>query len=150
MSFSDQINNDIKEAMKAKDKDRLNALRAVKSALLLAATEKGVEGGVSDDVAMKSLQKLLKQREDSAALYKEQGRADLAEEELAQASILKEYMPEAMSDDELDSAVKAIIAETGAEGMKDMGKVMGIASKKFAGRADGKAIADKVKALLGA
>jgi len=150
MSFSDQINNDIKEAMKAKDKDRLNALRAVKSALLLAATEKGAEGGVSDDVAMKSLQKLLKQREDSAALYKEQGRADLAEEELAQASILKEYMPEAMSDDELDSAVKAIIAETGAEGMKDMGKVMGIASKKFAGRADGKAIADKVKALLGA
>ncbi len=148
MSLSEQINNDIKTAMKAKDKERLNALRAVKSALLLAATEKGGGGEVSDEVAMKALQKLLKQREDSASLYSEQGREDLAEEEKAQAAILKEYMPEAMSDEALSAGVKAIIQETGAESMKDMGKVMGIASKKFAGRADGKAIADKVKALL--
>lgn len=149
MSLSDQINTDIKEAMKAKDKDRLNALRAVKSALLLAATEKGNEGGVSDDVAMKALQKLLKQRQDSAQLYAEQGRADLADEELVQAKILQEYMPEAVSDEELEAEIKRIVADTGAQGMRDMGKVMGIASKKFAGRADGKAIADKVKSLLG-
>ncbi len=149
MSLSDQINTDIKEAMKAKDKDRLNALRAVKSALLLAATEKGNEGGVSDDVAMKALQKLLKQRQDSAQLYTEQGRADLADEELVQAKILQEYMPEAASDEELEAEIKRIVADTGAQGMRDMGKVMGIASKKFAGRADGKAIADKVKSLLG-
>lgn len=148
MSISQTINEDIKLAMKAKDKERLNALRAVKSAFLLAATEKGSASELSDDIALKAISKLLKQREDSAALYAGQNRQDLADEELAQAAILKEYLPQALSEQEIAAAVEQIISEIGASGMKDMGKVMAAASKQLAGKADGKDIADCVKKLL--
>lgn len=148
MSISQTINEDIKLAMKAKDKERLNALRAVKSAFLLAATEKGSASELSDDIALKAISKLLKQREDSAALYASQNRQDLADEELAQAAILKEYLPQALSEQEIAAAVEQIISEIGASGMKDMGKVMAAASKQLAGKADGKDIADCVKKLL--
>ncbi|TNF32151.1 MAG: GatB/YqeY domain-containing protein [Bacteroidetes bacterium] len=147
MSLTDKINNDLKEAMKAKDTTTLTALRAIKSQLLLAATEKG--GGESTEEAdIKMLQKQVKQRKESAELYKSQGRADLAEAELAEASIIEKYLPKQLSEDELKPIVKAIIEKVGASGPQDMGKVMGAASKELAGQADGKTISAVVKQLL--
>ena len=133
--------------MKAKDKEKLFALRAVKSALLLAATEKGNQE-ISEDAEVKILQKLVKQRLDSAQIYKEQGREDMAQEELFQAEVIKKYLPEQLSEDEIRKIVGEIIAETGASSMKDMGKVMGVATKKMQGKADGKLISTVVKEML--
>lgn len=148
MSLTDQINNDLKTAMKAKDTTTLTALRAIKSQLLLAATEKG--GGESDEQAgIKMLQKQVKQRKDSAELYKSQGREDLAEAELAEAAIIEKYLPKQLSEDELKPIIQAIVDRVGATGMQDMGKVMGAASQELAGKADGKAISSVVKGLLG-
>ena len=145
----DRISNDIKDAMKAKDKVRLETLRNIKKVFLEAKTAPGANDTLTDDAAMKIMQKLVKQGKDSATLYTEQGRADLAEAELAQVAVIEAYLPKQMSAEELEVALKAIIAEVGAEGPKDMGKVMGTATKKLAGLAEGRAISAKVKELLG-
>jgi uncharacterized protein YqeY len=147
MSLTDQINNDLKEAMKAKDTTTLTALRAIKSQLLLAATEKG-GGESSDESGIKMLQKLVKQRKESAELYKAQGRNDLADPELAEAAIIEKYLPKQLSEDELKPILQAIINKVGAAGPQDMGKVMGAASAELAGKADGKTISMVVKQLL--
>ena len=144
----DRISNDIKEAMKAKDKVRLETLRNIKKVFLEAKTAPGANDTLTDDAAMKIMQKLVKQGKDSATLYNEQGRADLAEAELAQVAVIEAYLPKQMSAEELEVALKAIIAEVGAEGPKDMGKVMGTATKKLAGLAEGRAISAMVKQLL--
>ena len=137
----------IKVAMKAKDSVSLEALRALKSEFLLANTSGGnVELNEGDEI--KIVQKLVKQRKDSAALYQEQNRKDLSEPELAQAKVLEQFLPQQMNDDELKKAIAEIVAQTGASSMRDMGKVMGMASKQFAGKADGKAISLVVKELL--
>lgn len=149
MDIFEKVSKDIIAAMKAKDKMRLEALRNVKKYFIEAKTAPGANDTLDDATALKILSKLAKQGRDTAALYTEQGRPDLAEEETAQAAIIEEYLPKALSADELEAEVKAIIAETGASSMKDMGKVMGIASKNLAGRADGKAISVLVKQLLG-
>ena len=149
MEMFDRISNDIKDAMKAKDKVRLETLRNIKKVFLEAKTAPGANDTLTDDTAMKIMQKLVKQGKDSAALYTEQGRADLAEAELAQVAVIETYLPKQMSAEELEAALKAIITEVGAEGPKDMGKVMGTATKKLAGLAEGRAISAKVKELLG-
>ncbi|HYQ57537.1 MAG TPA: GatB/YqeY domain-containing protein [Draconibacterium sp.] len=149
MAFLDQINNDIKAAMKAREKEKLEALRGIKKVMLEAQTAKGAGDELSDADAMKMISKLAKQGTDSAKIYKEQGRDDLYEQEMKQVAIFESYLPAKMSDEDLKDAVKEIIIQVGAAGMKDMGKVMGIASKKLAGQADGQDIADKVKDLLG-
>ena len=149
MEMFDRISNDIKEAMQAKDKVRLETLRNIKKVFLEAKTAPGANDTLTDDAAMKIMQKLVKQGKDSATLYTEQGRADLAEAELAQVAVIETYLPKQMSAEELEAALKAIIAEVGAEGPKDMGKVMGTATKKLAGLAEGRAISAKVKELLG-
>ena len=149
MEMFDRISNDIKEAMKAKDKVRLETLRNIKKVFLEAKTAPGANDTLTDEAATKIMQKLVKQGKDSATLYTEQGRADLAEAELAQVAVIETYLPKQMSTEELESALKAIIAEVGAEGPKDMGKVMGTATKKLAGLAEGRAISAKVKELLG-
>lgn len=148
MALFDQISKDIVAAMKAKDKIRLEALRNIKKYFIEAKTAPGANDTLDDTTAIKILAKLSKQGHDTAALYREQGRPDLAEEEEGQASVIDEYLPKALSPEELEAEVKAIIAETGANSPKDMGKVMGVASKKLAGRADGKAISTLVKQLL--
>lgn len=148
MALFDQISKDIVAAMKAKDKIRLEALRNIKKYFIEAKTAPGANDTLDDTTAIKILAKLSKQGHDTAALYREQGRPDLAEEEEGQASVIDEYLPKALSPEELEAEVKAIIAETGASSPKDMGKVMGVASKKLAGRADGKAISTLVKQLL--
>ncbi|RKF04741.1 hypothetical protein C8N26_0130 [Tenacibaculum lutimaris] len=137
----------MKEAMKAKDTVALTALRALKSAFMLANTEAGA-GELSEAEELKIVQKQVKQRKDSAAVFTEQGRNDLAEPELAEAAVLEQFLPEALSDDEIGEIVEKTIADVGAEGMKDMGKVMGIVSKQLAGQADGKTISAIVKAKL--
>lgn len=147
MSLTDKINNDIKEAMKAKDRDRLSTLRSIKSALMLEMT-KGGDSELTDEVGMAIMTKLYKQRNESASVYKEQGRDDLAQAEEVEAAILAEYLPAQMSEDEIEAKVKEIIAQTGASSMKDMGKVMGMASGAMAGTADGKVIAAIVKKML--
>ena len=149
MEMFDRISNDIKDAMKAKDKVRLETLRNIKKVFLEAKTAPGANDTLTDDAAMKIMQKLVKQGKDSATLYTEQGRTDLAEAELAQVAVIETYLPKQMSAEELETALKAIIAEVGAEGPKDMGKVMGTATKKLAGLAEGRAISAKVKELLG-
>ena len=149
MEMFDRISNDIKDAMKAKDKVRLETLRNIKKVFLEAKTAPGANDTITDDAAMKIMQKLVKQGKDSATLYNEQCRADLAEAELAQVAVIETYLPKQMSAEELEAALKAIIAEVGAEGPKDMGKVMGTATKKLAGLAEGRAISAKVKELLG-
>ena len=149
MDMFERISNDIKEAMKAKDKVRLETLRNIKKVFLEAKTAPGANDTLTDDAALKIMQKLVKQGKDSATLYTEQGRADLAEAELAQVAVIETYLPKQMSAEELEAALKAIIAEVGAEGAKDMGKVMGTATKKLAGLAEGRAISAKVKELLG-
>jgi len=143
------INEDIKQAMISKDKEKLEALRAIKAALLLEKTGKDVSSGViPDTVELKMLQRLVKQRRESAEVFKAQGRPDLAEVEIFQAAIIEKYLPDQMSDDEVIAIVKKVIAETGATGIKDMGKVMGTASKLVAGKADNKLIAEIIKKLL--
>ena len=148
MTLFEQVSKDIVVAMKAKDKVRLQALRNIKKYFIEAKTAPGANDTLEDAAALKILVKLAKQGRDTAALYTEQGRPDLAEEEMAQAQVVEEYLPKALSAEELEAEVKAIIAETGASSPKDMGKVMGVATKKLAGRADGKAISALVKQLL--
>lgn len=148
MSLSKEIMVKMKEAMKAKDTVALESLRAVKSAILLAQTESGAKEEISEEAEIKLLQKLVKQRKDSAALYTEQGRADLAEPEIAQAEVISQFLPAQMSEEELKGALSKLISETGASSIKDMGKLMGIASQQFAGKADGKAISVVIKQLL--
>ena len=148
MSLQTEVMTKLKEAMKAKDKVALESLRAIKSALLLAQTS-GDAKELSKEDEIKLVQKLVKQRKDSAALYQEQGREDLASPELAQVAILEQFLPEQMGEDELKTVIAGIISKVGATSMKDMGKVMGMASKQLAGKADGKAISNVVKALLG-
>lgn len=138
----------LKEAMKAKDQTALTALRAVKSAILLAQTESGASDNLTEEQELKLLQKLVKQRKDSAAIYLEQGRKDLAAPEMEEAEIINQFLPEALSEEEIEKIVVKTIESTGAEGMKDMGKVMGIVSKELAGRADGKTISNIVRAKL--
>ena len=138
----------MKTAMKAKDTQSLEALRAVKSALLLTQTETGSKAGLTEEEEIKLLQKQVKQRKDSAAIYKEQGREDLAEPELAQAAVIEQFLPKQLSREEVEKTVAAIIAETGAISMADMGKVMGLASARLSGKADGKTISTAVKAKL--
>lgn len=146
MGFIDQINADIKSAMLAKEKEKLTALRDIKSKLLLEATSGG--GEVTEEAAMKIVMKLHKQRMETYDLYKKEGRDDLADEEKFQAEVIGAYLPEMMSEEEVRAAAAEAIASTGASGPQDMGKVMGMLSKKLAGKADGRVIADTVKALL--
>ena len=148
MNLFDQISEDIKAAMKARDHVRLEALRGIKKELLEAKTAKGAGDELPDAEAMKILKKMVKQRRESAQIYVEQNRADLAETETAQADIIETYLPAAMTPEQLEAAVKAIIEKTGATNIKEMGKVMGVASKELAGKADGKDISDCVKRLL--
>lgn len=144
----EQISNDIKEAMKARDKVRLETLRNIKKVFIEAKTAPGANDTLEDTDALKLLSKLAKQGKESAATYVQQNRQDLADAELAQVAVIEEYLPKAMTEDEIEAAVKEIIAATGAQGMKDMGKVMGVASKQMAGRADGRVISGIVKKLL--
>jgi uncharacterized protein len=148
MSLKQQIDNDIKKAMLAKNKEELEALRAIKSMILLAETEKGGSGDVSSDVESKLLMKAVKQRKESADIFSQQGRKDLADKELFQFDIISRYLPKQLSTEEVEAAVKNIIAEVGAKGPQDMGKVMGTATKKLAGQVDGKVISELVKKLL--
>ena len=148
MSLELKITTALKEAMKSKNQIALTALRAVKSAILLHKTQKSFEGELSQEDEMKILQKLVKQRKDSADIYKGKGRSDLANTELKEAELIQQFLPKALSEDEVKVVVKSIIEETGAEGMKDMGKVMGISTKKLMGKADGKMISTIVKEFL--
>ena len=148
MSLSTDIMTAMKVAMKAKDQNALASLRAVKSAILLAQTETGSKEELTEDQELKILQKLVKQRKDSAAIYSEQGREDLAEPELSQAAVIEAFLPAQLSEAEVTAVIEEVIATTGAQGMKDMGKVMGQASAKLAGKADGKTISSIVKAKL--
>lgn len=148
MSLFEQINTDIKAAMIAKDKERLEALRAVKAAFLLAKTEKGAEDTLSEDKEISIIQKLVKQRKESADLYTTNNRPELAEKEIKESEFIAVYLPKQLSEDDIVVALKQIIEQTGAASMKDMGKVMGIASKQLAGKADGKLISVCVKKLL--
>ncbi len=149
MDLFEQISNDIKEAMKAKDKVRLETLRNVKKVFLEAKTAPGANDTLTDDVALKLIQKLVKQGKDSADIYKTEGRAELAEAEMAQVAVLEAYLPQQLTAAELAEALRAIIAETGATSAKDMGKVMGVATKRLAGKADGRTISAQVKEMLG-
>lgn len=149
MSLTDQIAGDLIAAMKAKDTAKLEALRAAKTAFILARSEKGAGSQLSPEEELKVIQKLVKQRKESAAIYREQNRPDLYEKEEVEAGVLEKYLPAKMNDDELTAAVKSIIEKTGASGPSDMGKVMGAASKELAGKADGREIAAKVKQMLG-
>lgn len=144
----DQISKDIATAMKAKDKVRLLALRNIKKLFIEAKTAPGANDELTDDAALKILAKLSKQGRDTAQLYTEQNRPDLAEEEMAQVLVVEEYLPHPLSADELKAVLTEIIAEVGATSPKEMGKVMGVASKRLAGKADGKAISEMVKTLL--
>ena len=148
MSLQTKVMEALKEAMKAKDTVALESLRAIKSAILLAKTEAGAAEELSEADELKLLQKLVKQRKDSAALYTQQGRNDLAEPELAQMAVIEKFLPAQLSEAEVEEALKGIIAQVGATSPKDMGKVMGVATKQLAGKADGKLISDIVKKLL--
>lgn len=148
MDLFEQVSKDIVAAMKAKDKVRLEALRNIKKYFIEAKTAPGANDTLTDDAALKILAKLAKQGRDTAALYTEQHRPDLAEEEAAQAAVIEEYLPRPLTAEELEAALREIIAESGAASPKEMGKVMGIASKRLAGKADGKIISETVKRLL--
>lgn len=148
MTLEQKINEDIKAAMLAREKEKLNALRAVKSAILLAKTQKGASEELDEEGEIKILKQLVKQRQDSAEMYKTQNREDLYQEEKAQLDIISAYLPKMMSDEEVESAIQKIIADNGFAGMKDMGKVMGQATKIFAGKADNKKVSEIVKRLL--
>lgn len=149
MSLQEKIMDKMKEAMKTKDKVALESLRAIKSELLLIQTKSASSDELTEDDEIKLLQKLVKQRKDSAAIYKEQGREDLAEPELAQVEVISQFLPVQMSDEDVKNAVAEIIKTVGATSMKDMGNVMAEASKQLAGKADGKSISTAVKQLLG-
>ena len=148
MNIFDQISDDIRLAMLARDKEKLEALRNAKKVLLEAKTAKSGNEELSDDLAIKALAKLAKQGRDSAEIYKQQNRLDLYEPEMAQVKVLESYLPQQMGDEELTAVIKAIIEKTGATSIKEMGKVIGQASKELAGKADGKLISEKVKSLL--
>jgi len=150
MAALDNLTTEIKEAMKAKNALALESLRAIKSAVLLHKSEAGASDEMSEDEEIKLLQKLVKQRRDSAAIFREQNRVDLAEPEEAQAKIIARFLPEQLSEEEVGKFIEIIIAQTGASSMKDMGKVMGMLSKQLAGKADGKTISTLVKQLLSA
>ena len=148
MELFDIISNDIKEAMKAKDKVALDTLRNIKKVLLEAKTAPGANDTVSDDTAIKLIQNLVKQGKESAELYSSQNRPELAAEELAQVAVMEKYLPKQMSEEEVATVLKEIIAQTGAVGPQDMGKVMGVATKQLAGKAEGRVISAIVKQLL--
>lgn len=148
MNLFEQISEDIKKAMLAKDKVALDALRGIKKEFLEAKTAKGGDGELHDDKALQILQKMVKQRKESAQMYIDANRPELAEDELAQCKIIEQYLPAMLSEEELTSALEQIIAQVGAQGSQDMGKVMGVATKQLAGRAEGKAISTKVRELL--
>lgn len=148
MSLFDQISEDIKKAMLAKDKVALDALRGIKKEFLEAKTAKGGDGELHDDKALQILQKMVKQRKESAQMFVDANRPELAEDELAQCKIIEQYLPAMMSEEELTAALKEIIAQVGATSPQDMGKVMGVATKQLAGKAEGKAINLKVRELL--
>ena len=148
MNLFDQISEDIKKAMLAKDKVALDALRGIKKEFLEAKTAKGSDGELHDDKALQILQKMVKQRKESAQMYLDANRPELAEDELAQCKIIEQYLPAMLSEEELTQELTAIIAQVGAQGPQDMGKVMGVATKQLAGRAEGKAISTKVRELL--
>ena len=149
MSLEILINNDIKQAMLAKDKKKLEALRAIKAGLLLEKTGKDTSSGeIPESVEMKLLQKLVKQRKESAAIYRERDRIEMAQEEEYQAGIIKKYLPEQMSETEIEADVRSVVEETGASSMKDMGRVMGMTNKQLAGKADNKLISQLVKKIL--
>lgn len=148
MELFEKVSKDIVAAMKAKDKVTLEALRNIKKVFIEAKTAPGANDTLDDAAALKILQKLAKQGHDSADLYTQQNRPDLAEAEMAQVKVIESYLPKALSAEEIETAVKEIIAQTGATSIKEMGKVMGLASKQLAGKADGKAISDVVKKLL--
>ncbi|HSM63907.1 MAG TPA: GatB/YqeY domain-containing protein, partial [Gillisia sp.] len=144
-----QVMTEMKAAMRAKDTIKLEALRAIKSGILMAKTESSAKEGLVEEAELKLLQKLVKQRKDSAAIYKEQGREDLAQPELDQAAVIEQFLPEQLSEEEIEKIIVEIIDQTGAAGMKDMGKVMGLATEALAGKADGKTISMIVKKKLG-
>lgn len=148
MSLKEKIDQDIKMAMKAREKDRLDALRAVKAAVLLAETEKGSTGHLTPDQELKLLQKLIKQRKEAADIYITQSRQDLADVELSQAVFIEGYLPAMMSEQEIKEGIKAIITELGVTDSKDFGRVMGMASRKFAGKVDNKMVSDIIRQLL--
>lgn len=148
MNLFDKISEDIQAAMKARDKVRLEALRGVKKEFLEAKTAKGANGELPDEAAVKILVKMVKQRKESAKIYQENNRQELADNELAEAAVIEEYLPKQLNAEELQEELRKIIAEVGATGPKDMGKVMGKASKALAGRAEGRAISETVKQLL--
>lgn len=148
MALFDTISADIKSAMLARDKVRLETLRGIKKEFIEAKTAKGADGELTDERATKILAKMAKQRRETAEIYASQNRPELAENELAEASVIEEYLPKQLSDEELTAELRKIIAETGATSQKEMGRVMGVASKALAGRADGKAISAKVRELL--
>jgi len=149
MALFDIISKDIQAAMLAKDKIRLEALRGAKKEFLEAKTAKGADGDLSDETAVKILQKMVKQRRDTAVIYKEQNRPELAENELAEVEVLENYLPKQLSPEELETAIKEIILKVGATSIKDMGKVMGAATQALAGKTEGRLISEKVKQLLG-
>jgi len=148
MSLFDQVSEDIKKAMLAKDKVALDALRGIKKEFLEAKTAKGSDGELHDDKALQILQKMVKQRKESAEMFTQAGRAELAADEMAQCKIIEQYLPAMLSEEELTEVLRGIIAQVGATGPQDMGKVMGVATKQLAGKAEGKAINMKVRELL--
>ena len=148
MDLFDKISADIKAAMLARDKVRLETLRGIKKEFIEAKTAKGGDGTLSDDQALKILAKMAKQRKETAQIYDEQNRIDLRDNELAEAAVIEEYLPNQLSDEELTAEIRAIIAQVGATSPKEMGKVMGVASKALAGRADGKVVSAKVREIL--
>ena len=148
MNFQDQLNSKLKSAMREKNKVALESLRAIKSAILLLQTQSGAKETLDDNEITKLLQKLVKQRKESASIYREQGRVDLAEPEEAQISIISQFLPEQLSPEEVEKVIDEVIQLVGATTMKDMGKVMGMANKKIVGKADGKIIAEIVKKRL--
>ena len=150
MELEKLINEDIKNTMLARDPEKLEALRAIKAALLLEKTKEGTTGEIPESVELKLLQKLVKQRRESAEIYKAANREDLAKKELFEASIIEKYLPQQLSEEEITGIIMTIIAQTGATSMKDMGKIMGLASREIAGKADNKMVSDLVKKLLSA
>ncbi|MBC32089.1 MAG: glutamyl-tRNA amidotransferase [Muricauda sp.] len=148
MGLQEKVMVEMKAAMKAKDSVALESLRAIKSAILLAKTEKGASGELTEEEEVKLVQKLVKQRKDSAAIYKEQGRDDLAEPELAQIAVIEKFLPEQLTEVEIEKVVVQTIDSLGASGMQDMGKVMGVVTKELAGQADGKTISSIVRTKL--
>jgi uncharacterized protein YqeY len=148
MSLFEKVNEDIKSAMLAREKDKLEALRAIKAAFLIARTEKGVTQELTSDAELKIIQKLVKQRKESAEIYISQSRKDLYDKEILEATVIEQYLPKQMSVEELKQIISGIISKVGAKGPADMGKVMGVASKELAGKADGKLIAETVKTAL--